>query len=194
MRYEYQDGQKSKVKVEGMPEIRAKLKQLRGPGMEKILGAAQRKVLKPLKEEIEKTAPVDTKQRGVMQSIHMKDYVKISKMTKESKAIGEEWTALGISTKKKKPATPPVQITGVAPANPAPAKPAGKGKKLGVVWYWQLVEYGTQKMNAQPFIRNAVNSTIATVQELFVKEVDKGVTKLLKKQEKSKGKSSWLPF
>lgn len=187
-RYTYTDGAKSSMRVEGMEQISDKLKQLRGPGMEKILGSAQRKVLKPLKEEIEKTAPVDTKQRGVMQSIHMKDYVKISKMTKESKAIGEEWTALGISTKKKKPATPPVQITGV-PASAAPTKPPAKtSKKLGVVWYWQLVEYGTQKMKSQPFIRNAVNSTIATVQDLFIKEVDKGVTKLLKKQEKSKGK------
>jgi len=49
------------------------------------------------------------------------------------------------------------------------------------VWYWRLLEFGTSKMRAQPFMRPALSNNIGKVTDTFVSslntEIDKAILK-----------------
>ena len=68
------------------------------------------------------------------------------------------------------------------------ARPSGnsKGAPGGDTWYWRMLEFGTRKMSASPFMRPALerNTHAATVE--FVQQAKKAIDRAVKKAAKEK--------
>lgn len=56
-----------------------------------------------------------------------------------------------------------------------------KSNPGGDTWYWRFLEFGTEKSKAQPFMRPAAEQEGQAAIDLFASELDKAITKLLKK-------------
>ncbi|MCS9316348.1 HK97 gp10 family phage protein [Pseudomonas aeruginosa] len=50
--------------------------------------------------------------------------------------------------------------------------------------HWRLLEFGTEKMRAQPFMRNALADNIAAVTDTFISEYEKGIDRAIKRAKK----------
>lgn len=69
------------------------------------------------------------------------------------------------------------------------AKLAGKGEAIdtgtgGATPHWRLLEFGTEKMRARPFMRNALADSIAEVTNEFVAQYDKALDRAIKRAKK----------
>lgn len=54
----------------------------------------------------------------------------------------------------------------------------------GDTYYWRFLEFGTEKMRAQPFFSNALSDKAGEATTVFVKEFDKAVGRALKRAGK----------
>lgn len=45
-------------------------------------------------------------------------------------------------------------------------------------WYWRLLEFGTERMPAQPFMRPALENNVAAVADKFIAEANDALDKL----------------
>ena len=61
----------------------------------------------------------------------------------------------------------------------------GKGNPGGDTWYWRLVEFGTSKVGAKPFLRPALEQNVAAVTSTFVREYTKAIDRAVKRQSKA---------
>lgn len=52
----------------------------------------------------------------------------------------------------------------------------------GSTWYWRLVEFGTAKMEAQPFMRPALRNNVERIIDTVAQDVDQGIDQELKRQ------------
>ncbi|SFY16270.1 HK97-gp10 family putative phage morphogenesis protein [Azotobacter vinelandii] len=50
--------------------------------------------------------------------------------------------------------------------------------------HWRLLELGTEKMRAQPFMRNALADNISAATDAFVREYDKALDRAIKRAKK----------
>ena len=50
--------------------------------------------------------------------------------------------------------------------------------------HWRLLEFGTEKMRAQPFMRPAMESSVQEVVATFVTEYEKGIDRAIKRAQK----------
>lgn len=64
-------------------------------------------------------------------------------------------------------------------------KGAGKGNPGGDTFYWRFLEFGTQKMPAQPFMRPAIEQTSQQATNEFVKQYDKALARAIKRAKKT---------
>lgn len=64
----------------------------------------------------------------------------------------------------------------------------GKGKNNpgGDTWYWRLVEFGTRKTQAKPFMRPALEKNSPAAISEFVKHAKKSIERTVKKASKGK--------
>lgn len=46
-------------------------------------------------------------------------------------------------------------------------------------WYWRLLEFGTEKMKAQPFLRPALENNVQAVSDKFIAETNAEIDKLM---------------
>ncbi|MFG0924207.1 HK97-gp10 family putative phage morphogenesis protein [Pseudomonas sp. CJQ_8] len=61
----------------------------------------------------------------------------------------------------------------------------GKSYELSsIVWYWRLLEFGTERIRATPFMRPALTESIAEVTNTFVSEYDKAIDRAIKRAAK----------
>lgn len=51
----------------------------------------------------------------------------------------------------------------------------------GETWYWRLIEFGTEKMAARPFMRPALEQNIDQATDLFMREYNKVLDRAIKK-------------
>lgn len=58
---------------------------------------------------------------------------------------------------------------------------AGAGNPGGDTWYWRLVEFGTEKTKAQPFLRDAGEKAAGEALSEFITAYDKALDKAIKK-------------
>lgn len=63
----------------------------------------------------------------------------------------------------------------------------GKGNPGGDTWYWRLIEFGTSKMGARPFIRPAMNKGNAAL-AAFAATMRRTLDSAIKRQIKQGGK------
>jgi HK97 gp10 family phage protein len=54
------------------------------------------------------------------------------------------------------------------------------GNPGGDTFYWRFLEFGTQHMRAQPFLRPALENNIGNVQTVFADKLEKQLDKLVK--------------
>lgn len=50
--------------------------------------------------------------------------------------------------------------------------------------HWRLLEFGTERMRAQPFMRPALEQNISAATDLFVTEFEKGIDRAIKRAAK----------
>ena len=50
--------------------------------------------------------------------------------------------------------------------------------------HWRLLEFGTEKMKAEPFMRPAAESSVQEVVNTFVSEYDKGIDRAIRRAQK----------
>ena len=51
--------------------------------------------------------------------------------------------------------------------------------------HWRLLEFGTEKMQAQPFMRPAMDQTMGEVAAVFIREYNKAIDRALKRAAKT---------
>jgi HK97 gp10 family phage protein len=51
--------------------------------------------------------------------------------------------------------------------------------------HWRLIEFGTKKMRAQPFMRSALSDSISEVTNTFVTEYEKSIDRAIKRAAKA---------
>lgn len=61
-----------------------------------------------------------------------------------------------------------------------------KDRPGGDTWYWRLVEFGTERMEARPFMRPALEQNTTEVSDTFVREYDKAIDRAIKRAAKGK--------
>jgi HK97 gp10 family phage protein len=62
----------------------------------------------------------------------------------------------------------------------------GKSNPGGDTFYWRFLEFGTEKMQAQPFLRRALADNINAATTEFIKEYGKAADRALKRAKKVK--------
>jgi len=54
--------------------------------------------------------------------------------------------------------------------------------------HWRMLEFGTEHMAAKPFMRPALENNIGPATNIFIVELDKGISRAIKRQAKKAGK------
>ena len=70
---------------------------------------------------------------------------------------------------------------------PRSTEAADKGENAPTP-HWRLLEFGTEKMKAQPFMRPAIEESISEVTTTFVNEYEKAVDRAIKRAAKKASK------
>ena len=60
----------------------------------------------------------------------------------------------------------------------------GKANPGGDTFYWRFLEFGTEKMSAQPFLRRALAENVNAATNEFIKEYGKAADRALKRAKK----------
>lgn len=68
-------------------------------------------------------------------------------------------------------------------------KGAGKGNPGGDTYHWRFLEFGTQNMPAQPFLRRALAENVQAATNEFVSQYDRALDRALKRAAKQAGSS-----
>jgi len=63
----------------------------------------------------------------------------------------------------------------------------GKGNPGGDTWYWRLLEFGTRKLQAHPFMRPALERNTQAATAEFVKHFKGAIARAVKRAQKQKG-------
>lgn len=61
---------------------------------------------------------------------------------------------------------------------------SGKANPGGDTWYWRLVEFGTSRMRAQPFMRPAMLAAQDRAASIFVREFNKAIDRAIRRKAK----------
>lgn len=155
----------AEAEIKGLAEVMKKLEGL-GPDLrKKALRHGVGRAASIVRKAATQAAPKDTGD--------MRKNIRVQFASKTSKRIG------GIAFR--------IGVRGGAQSPGAEVKFATtrKGKKSATAtgsatWYWRLVEFGTQKMPARPFMRPALANNVSRVIDSIAQNVDKGITKFTK--------------
>ena len=66
-------------------------------------------------------------------------------------------------------------------------KGRGKGNPGGDTYYWRFLEFGTSKMAAQPFLRDAIESNQSEAISEFVNQYNIAIDRAIKRAAKNGG-------
>lgn len=130
---------------------------LRGKAGRSALGSAVRVMTNQAKDNALRVDDENTG-RQIAQNIVQRFRSKYFKRT------GDLMISVGVSTSKGR----------IPQGNP------DEGPK-GNTYHWHLVELGTEKMKAQPYLRPAFGQTVDKVQQVFAAKLDQQITKIVKK-------------
>jgi HK97 gp10 family phage protein len=145
--------------IRGVDQLMDRLKKmpakLRGKVGRSALGSAARVVTNTAKQNALKVDDAETG-RKIADNITQRFRSKHFKMT------GDLMISIGVAT----------MMGRIPPGNP------DEGPK-GNTPHWHLLELGTEQARAQPFLRPAIYSNMATVQEVFIKKMGQQLDKLV---------------
>lgn len=133
---------------------------LRGKAGRSALGSAARVVTKAAKANAQRVDDAETG-RQIAQNITQRFRSKYFKQT------GDIMISVGVAT----------------PKGPIPKGNPDEGAK-GPTFHWHLIELGTERARAQPFLRPALENNINQVMSTFAVKLDDQITKQLAKAAK----------
>lgn len=143
----------------GFEEVRRKLAitpiKLRTKGARKALSAAANIVTKAARQNAERVDDPETGRR-------IRDNIGKRSRSAYSRRTGDAMVSVGVLTEK-----------GRIPKGNPDAGPKGNTP------HWHLIELGTEKARAQPFLRPALADNIGPVTDKFAAELDKELEKAL---------------
>jgi len=143
----------------GFEEVRRKLAitpiKLRTKGARKALSAAANIVTKAARQNAERVDDPETGRR-------IRDNIGKRSRSAYSRRTGDAMVSVGVLTEK-----------GRIPKSNPDAGPKGNTP------HWHLIELGTEKARAQPFLRPALADNIGPVTDKFAAELDKELEKAL---------------
>lgn len=143
----------------GFEEVRRKLAitpiKLRTKGARKALSAAANIVTKAARQNAERVDDPETGRR-------IRDNIGKRSRSAYSRRTGDAMVSVGVLTEKGR----------IPKGNP------DAGRK-GNTPHWHLIELGTEKARAQPFLRPALADNIGPVTDKFAAELDKELEKAL---------------
>lgn len=143
----------------GFEEVRRKLAitpiKLRTKGARKALSAAANIVTKAARQNAERVDDPETGRR-------IRDNIGKRSRSAYSRRTGDAMVSVGVLTEKGR----------IPKGNP------DTGRK-GNTPHWHLIELGTEKARAQPFLRPALADNIGPVTDKFAVELDKELEKAL---------------
>jgi HK97 gp10 family phage protein len=152
--------------IEGFGEVIGKLKELKAEPRKKSTRFALRKAANVVRDAAKAGAEkVDDPKTPT----NIAANVVVRADTRHLREAGELKFSVGIrggSTSKRKNAS-----------NPG-----------GDTYYWRFLEFGTAKMAAQPFMRPAMESSIAPATDEFVKQFDKAIVRAIRRADKAKAR------
>ncbi|HEY8355166.1 MAG TPA: HK97-gp10 family putative phage morphogenesis protein [Methylophilaceae bacterium] len=150
-----------KWELQGFDKVIAKLKQLpvqiRGKAGRSALGSAARIVTKDAKS---RALNVDDKDTGRK----IADNIVQRFRTRYFRQTGDLMVSVGVGTENGR----------IPKGNP------DTGPK-GNTPHWHLIELGTERAKAQPFLQPALQGNIPAVQDMFAKKLDQQIDKIVKK-------------
>lgn len=146
--------------LQGFDRVISKMRGLapaiRGKAGRSALGSAARVVTNAAKDNARRVDDPETGRK-------IADNVTQRFRSKYFKATGGLMVSVGVATNKGR----------IPKGNP------DEGAK-GNTPHWHLVELGTERARAQPFLRPALESNIGKVQEVFADKLEKQIDKLVK--------------
>jgi HK97 gp10 family phage protein len=100
-----------------------------------------------------------------------------------ARSIAKNVVVQGGGRRREKQAGGPMMRVGVmGGAKSKRGKASGSGNPGGDTWYWRLLEFGTSKMRARPFFRNAIASSaqkaVSVIASAMLTETDKELRKI----------------
>lgn len=146
--------------LQGFDRVIAKMRgltpALRGKAGRSALGSAARVVTNAAKDNALRVDDPETGRK-------IADNVTQRFRSKYFKATGDLMVSVGVATNK----------------GPIPKGNPDEGAK-GNTPHWHLVELGTERMRAQPFLRPALENNISKVEQVFADKLEKQIDKLVK--------------
>ena len=143
----------------GFEEVRKKLAitpiKLRTKGARKALSTAANIVTKAARQNAERVDDLETGRR-------IRDNIGKRSRSRYSRRTGDAMVSVGVLTER----------------GPIPKGNPDTGRR-GNTPHWHLVELGTEKARAQPFLRPALADNIGAVIDKFAVELDKEIEKAL---------------
>lgn len=142
-------------KLEGLEELRGKLKALEGIAQDKTARFALRKAASLVRDNAKaKAARFDdpTTDENIAESIVVRADTKFTRMT------GDLKMRVGVR--------------------------GGSGK--GALFYWRFLEFGTQHMAAQPFMRPAMDESIGPATNEFLSQFEKAIDRAVRRANRAK--------
>jgi HK97 gp10 family phage protein len=165
-------GGKDALKIEGLKELQKKLLELKGGvGGQKVLAAAARKAMMPVRDRAAALAPRDT---GVL----AESIIVVSKKPTSGKVVA----SAGIKVKVSGAYKEAVKGLKKSSLRKLGVKTKSALARRSAHWRWHFVEKGTSKMKAEPFIRPAFRQNKQRMLDILKAELQKSIKKIVKKQ------------
>lgn len=158
----------NEFQIQGLDAVLARMKGLAPELRKKGVRAAARKAMNVVRD----AARARAKQfDDPSTTLSVAKNIVTAERTKSGKAIGGIVMGVGVRGGAK---------SYTKNADNRRAGRAGKSYVTGgTTWYWRLLEFGTQKMRAQPFMRPALANNIQRVTDVFVSELNPAIDKAI---------------
>lgn len=163
------------AEITGLEPVLARLKEL-GPGLQRrALRTGVRKGANIVRKSAQDAAP---KRSGAMAK-----NIRVQFASRTARREGGVAFRIGVRGGAQQPGSE----TRYARSKKGRAGGAAAG---GSTWYWRLVEFGTSKMAAQPFMRPALQKNISKIIDTVARDVDDGIDHELKRQARALTRSA----
>lgn len=163
------------AQIEGLEPVLARLKSL-GPDIQRrSLRTGMRKGAALVRKAAQDAAP---KRSG-----DMAKNIRIQFASRTAKQVGGVAFRVGVRGGAQQPGS----ANRYARSRKGRASTTAAG---GSTWYWRLVEFGTAKMEAQPFMRPALRNNVTRIIDTVAKDVNDGIDQEMKRQARALGRSA----
>lgn len=161
-------------KIEGLDEVKDRLRSLTPELQAKALRNAIRRGATTVSKAAKRKAPKDT---GAMAK-----NIRVQFASRTFRKTGDLMFRVGVRGGAQQPGSK------VRYAKSRKGKRESRATG-GSTWYWRLVEFGTSRSRAKPFMRPALRENVGTIISQVASDLDKGITAALKAERRRQAKA-----